>query len=67
MELRKVNRDLRYTVLPMDLSPSSDEFNRPTDKAITGLKGIKKSVNDMLAYPPMTMSWRRDLMGCSPG
>ena len=40
----------RYTMLPMGLSPSGDGFNRPTDRAIVGWPGIKKSIEDMLVW-----------------
>ena len=38
----------RYEVLPMGLKPSSDFFNINSDKAIKGLNGTLKSVDDML-------------------
>ena len=39
----------RYCVLPMGLSPSGDIFCYRTDKAVQGLPGIKKQVDDCLA------------------
>ena len=38
----------RYEVLPMGLKPSSDHFNINSDKAVKGLPGTLKSVDDML-------------------
>ena len=38
----------RYEVLPMGLKPSSNHFNINSDKAVKGLSGTLKSVDDML-------------------
>ena len=38
----------RYEVLPMGLKPSSDIFNIQSDRALQGVEGALKSVNDVL-------------------
>ena len=38
----------RFKRLPMGLSPSGDYFNIRTQNLISGLKGVHKSIDDML-------------------
>lgn len=38
----------RYCVAPMGVPSSSDEYNRRSDDALAGLKGVHKLVDDIL-------------------
>ena len=42
----------RYTRAPMGLSSSSDEFCARTDRALEGLEGVLKLVDDILIFAP---------------
>ena len=44
---KKLNPN-QFTRAPMGLSPSGDYFNMKTDKVISGMDGVLKSVDDLL-------------------